>query len=116
MGERRDEKMRDRQYRSTFMESTVESWLSYQLLRLLDDRRLSVDDLAKMAGVSAGSLRQTALGSGAKVSVRRLLVIANALDIALEVRFVGWPQWLEHYEDTSPEAMSVDSFPATPHI
>ncbi len=45
-----------------------------------------------------------------KWGTNTLIELANAFDVALEIRFVGWPQFMKGTTDASPAAMSVPSF------
>ena len=43
-------------------------------------------------------------------SVKTLLDFAEALDVALEIKFVPWSAYLEKSEDMSAEALAAESF------
>ena len=107
-------KLSDRDYRQSYLKETVTSWVVHQIKQLRKDRDWSQADLGERAGNKPQStIARFESADYGNWSTASLLELADAFDVALDIRFVGWPAFVEKTGDTSPGAMSVPSFSVT---
>lgn len=96
-------------YRDGYMQTQVQSGIAYQMQALR--KKLGVtqlqmaEKLAKTQSV-VSRLEDTDYG---RVSVQTLLDVASALDVALLVQFVDYPDFLTRTEDMSEGALQVET-------
>jgi transcriptional regulator with XRE-family HTH domain len=97
----------DKEYRDEYLDGYVKAGIAYQVHAIRTHLGLTqaefADKINKKQSV-VSRLENTEYGS---VTISTLLEIAKALDIALDVRFSGYPSML--MADLSPEALAVDT-------
>ncbi|MCY4151338.1 MAG: helix-turn-helix transcriptional regulator [Aestuariivita sp.] len=103
------ERLSEPNYRNSFLDAEVRSWIAYQIRALRKKAGLTqvqmADRLAKPQSVIS-RLENTDYGS---LSVNTLLDIAKSMDVALLVQFVSYPDFLERTRDKSEQAMQPDT-------
>ena len=96
-------------YRDGYMQTQVRGGIAYQMQALRRKLRLTqsqmVEKLDKPQSVIS-RLEDTEYG---RVSVQTLLDVASALDVALLVQFVDYPDFLTRTEDMSEGALQVET-------
>ena len=100
-----------KKYRDVYMQSRVRGGIANQIQALRAKVGLTQAAFATLTGKKQSvisRLEDTAYG---KMSVQTLLDIATALDVALLVRFVSYPEFLARTADMSQAALQ----PATIH-
>ena len=104
-------KLANTEYRHSYLKEMVTGWVVHQIKQLRQDRNWSQAELGTRAGDKPQStiarLESADYGNWSSAS---LFELADAFDVALDIRFVPWPVFIENTDDTSPGAMSVPSF------
>jgi transcriptional regulator with XRE-family HTH domain len=103
-------KLKDKDYRDAYMTSHVRAGIAYQIQALREQSGLTQAEFAAKIGKPQSVVSRLESTEYGKVSVQTLLDIACALDIALIVRFVPYPEFLDRVADVSPSALRVVSF------
>lgn len=86
-----------KEQRGDFLMKTISEALAAQLRSIRAARNLTQRALAERAGISTQTISRIESGDILTVNVNTLLKIAGALDCALHISFVGWPEWLKTY-------------------
>lgn len=100
-------------FRDEFMSAMVRGTICYQLQALREQRSMTQAEFAAAIGKSQTVVSRLESVERSRATVQTLLDIANALDIALQVRFVDFPTFLDSNRDVSPRALEVDSYDAS---
>src|SRR5207253_2649565 len=88
----------------------IKNGVPYQIRSLRDQRGWTQGYLGEKAGKRQhGISRLEDPRYGSKLSIKSLLEIASAFDVALLVKFVPFSRLLNEYDDVSPEALSAKS-------
>jgi transcriptional regulator with XRE-family HTH domain len=97
--------------------SNLGKGIAYQIKATRNKRGLSQDDLAKTVGMSQNNISRLESPEYGKHTVSSLKRIADAMDVALVVRFVPFSQYVDWLSATPyldegirPEALAVPSF------
>ena len=98
--------LKDKEYRDLYIEAHVDGGIPFQLRALRAKRGLSQEALAQLADTKQTVISRIESKGAGNLSVKTLLKLAGALDVALVVRFEPINKFLEHLADLSPEAMS----------
>lgn len=107
------EKLKDKGYRDSYMESHVRAAIAYQIRAMREQLGLSQERFAELIGTTqsvVSRLENTERGAG---TLQTLVDIAHKLDVALIVRFASYPTFLDSVEDISAKALQVDKFTDT---
>ena len=88
-------------YRDGFMQTQVRSGIAYQIQALREKEGLSQTAFAELTGKKQSVISRLEDTEYGKVSIQSLLDIASALNVALLVRFVSYPEFLERTQDMS---------------
>ncbi|PBC23449.1 MULTISPECIES: helix-turn-helix transcriptional regulator [unclassified Mesorhizobium] len=104
------------EYRHGYLREMVTGWVIHQIKALRDERDWSQADLGTKAGKPQSAIARLESESYGNWNTKTLLEIAEAFDVALQIRFVSWPKFMRETEDTSPEAMSVPGFSSSAFI
>jgi hypothetical protein len=112
------EKLRDKAYRDAYVESHIRIGIPYQIaaLREQDDRRWSQAELGRRVAKPASVICRLEDPQYGRLTIRTLLELASAFDVALLVKFVSFSRFLDEFEDVSPEGLQVASFTNDPGI
>ncbi len=102
----------DKEYRDASVSANIFSWIAFQIRELREQRGLTQTDLANLLGTRQSVVSRLESSGEKGLSLKTLLEIASALDIALVLKFVPFSRFLREYEDVSPEAMKVESYTA----
>ncbi len=100
----------NKEYRDAFVAESVKTGIAFQnrALRLSND--WSQKDLGERAGKPQNVISRIEDPDYGNFTIRTLLDLASALDVALLVRFVSFGQLMQQLKDVSPEALAVPSF------
>ena len=110
VSEKRLRKLANPEYRQEFLRSALTSWVVTQLRALRRQRKWTQADLAERAGIPQSGVARAESEDYGSWSTNTLVSLANAFDVALEIRFVPWPEYMRRLADTSPEKMEVSGF------
>ena len=102
-------KLANKSYRDSYMQMTVRGGIAYQIQALRDKFGLTQAGFAERTGKQQSVISRLENTEYGKVSVQTLLDIASALDVALLIRFVSYPEFLRRTEDKSVVAMQPDT-------
>lgn len=97
-------------YREAYLREKVTGWIVHQMKTVRQQRDWTQTDLAEAAGKAQSAIARVETPEYGKWNISTLLDIANAFDVALEVRFVDWVTFMSRSEDVSPDAMRVEKF------
>jgi len=103
------EKLKRKAYRRAYLRDTVTSWIVYQLKNLREQRGWTQAKLASEAGTSQPAIARIERSDYGKWNIATLLDMADAFDVALEVRFVDWPTFTRRARDLE-SGLDVASF------
>nr|WP_301294174.1 helix-turn-helix transcriptional regulator [Nitrobacter winogradskyi] len=87
------------------MQTTVRGWIAYQIQALREKTGLTQQAFAERLGKKQSTISRLENSEYGKVTVQTLLDIACSLDVALQVRFVSYPDFLNSVMDSSVVAM-----------
>lgn len=108
---------RGRKARAILVDSNLAEGIAFQIRATRDAQELTQGELAQAAGMSQNNLSRLEDPGYGKHTISSLKRIAEALDVALVVRFVPFSQYIDWLSGTPrldeglrPEAMAVSSF------
>jgi transcriptional regulator with XRE-family HTH domain len=108
---------RGKQARARMVESNLSEGIAFQIRATRDAQGLSQQDLADLTGMGQNNISRLESPDYGKHSVTSLKRIADALDVALVVRFVPFTQYVDWLSGTpftdeglSAESLTVPSF------
>ena len=114
---------RGRRARSLMVGSNLSEGIAFQIRATRDRRKLTQAELAEASGMTQNNLSRLESPDYGKQTISSLKRIADALDIALVVRFVPFSQYIDWLSSTpridrglSPESLSVPSFDEDPGL
>lgn len=103
--------------RARLVESNLAKGIAYQIRATRERQEMKQADLAAAAGMTPNNLSRLESPDYGKHTISSLRRIADALDVALVVRFVPFTQYIDWLSGTSfldeglrPEALAVASF------
>ena len=102
--------LRDRQYRDAFVASQIKIGIPFQIRALRKSRTMTQPELAKAAGMSQPRISEIETPGSRNLNLETLLRIAAAFDIALEVRFAPFSEFIENTETIELDSLSIASF------
>jgi transcriptional regulator with XRE-family HTH domain len=107
---KRLDKLKKKDYRHSYLREMTIGWIVHQIRELRAEREWSQSRLGKETGKPQSAIARIEDLDYGKWSTSTLLDLAEAFDVAIEVRFSDWPTFLRSTENTSPENMRVPSF------
>jgi len=102
--------MADAEFRHAYVKEDVRTGLAFQIRALREARNLSQADLGLRAGKAQSAIARMEDPDYGRFTLKSLLDVAQALDVALSVRFTSFDDLLARNSDLSPEALAVPSF------
>lgn len=111
-------KLRDKFYRDAYVRARIKIGIPYQIraLREQDGRNWSQAELGRRARKPSNVISRLENPEYGQLTIRTLLELASAFDVALLVKFVSYSRFLREFEDVSPQAMEVPSFTCDPGL
>lgn len=97
----------DKDYRDGFLDSVTRSGIAYQIKALRRKFGFSQEEMAAATGKTQSVISR--LESGGIESVQTLLDIASALNVAVLVRFVSYPEFLDQANHMSERDLQPDT-------
>src|SRR5580704_4129648 len=108
---------RRKESREMLVSSNLDKGIAYQIRATRDERKMSQSQLASKAGMAQNNISRLESPDYGKHTISSLKRLADALDIALVVRFVPFSQYIDWISGTphldrgiSPTALAVPSF------
>lgn len=103
-------RLNNRDVRKAFVESELANGLAHQIRVLRRQHGWSQQDLATKLGTSQTAVSRLEDPSYGKFSVKSLLALGDAFDVALYVRFLPFSQFLTQTWDTSEHRFLAESY------
>lgn len=100
----------DKQFRHVFLREMVTGWIAHQIRVLRKQRGWTQSCLGARCQKPQSTIGRAESPSYDRLKIATLLDLAEALDVALEVKFVDWPTAINGYANLTPEAMVVPSW------
>ena len=99
----------DKEYRHGYLGSFLESVIAVQIRSLRIQRNLSQSELASRMGVTQSTIARLEGGQGIPTA-KTLLRLAEAFDVALNVRFVTFDNMLRDVSSFNPKRLRCRSY------
>ena len=103
------QRFEDKPYRDGYLQTHIRSGIAYQINALREQSGLTQTEFASLIGKPQSVVSRLENTEYGRVTVQTLLDVASALDVALLVRFVSYPEFLERTADMSPAALRTDT-------
>ncbi len=99
-----------KKYRELFIAGQINTGIPFQVRALRSARRWTQDKLGEESKMPQTVISRIESRSAGSLSIKTLLKIAAAFDVALVVRFVPFSEMIDWAENLSPEAVAPKSF------
>ncbi|MEQ8377408.1 helix-turn-helix domain-containing protein [Parvibaculum sp.] len=103
-------RLRRKTFRDAYVAENVRNWIAFQIRALRMQRNMQQGELAKLMGRPQSVVSRFENPDYGKLTLSSLFEIAAAMDVALLVKFVSFPEFLRQTRDVTPRAMHVESF------
>jgi transcriptional regulator with XRE-family HTH domain len=103
-------RMKNPKARQAYVEAEVASGLAHQIRALRTQRGWTQKDLADKLGTTQAAISRLEDPSYGRPSIKTLLDVGAAFDIALQVRFVSFVRLLQETRSVSREQLEVEPF------
>lgn len=103
-------RMRNSKARQAYIEAEVASGLAHQIRALRTQRGWTQKDLADKLGTTQAAVSRLEDPSYGRPSIKTLLDVGAAFDVALQVRFVSFVRLLQETRSVSREQLEVEPF------
>lgn len=103
-------KIKAPKFRSAFLESAVKEGIALQIRLLRSQRDLTQTKLAKLVNTDQASISRWESPSTANMQLNKLLGLADALGVALNVEFVGYDEFLRGWKDRPKGRFDIRSY------
>lgn len=107
---RKINKFQEKPYRDAYVASHIRNNVAYQLRTIREQRGWTQEELAQKANKTQNTISRLEDPEYGKLTIKTLLEIASALDVALLIKFVPFSQFFGEISNLSPEALSAKSF------
>jgi len=105
-------KLKSKVYRAAYVAENIRMSIAFQMKAMREQRDMSQSDLGKLLGKPQSVVSRLENPEYGKATVQTLLEVAEALDVALVIKFVPFPEFISYTSDVSPSGLQVDSFSA----
>jgi len=107
---RKINKFQEKPYRDAYVATHIRNNIAYQLRAIREQRNWTQEELAQKANKTQNTISRLEDPEYGKLTIKTLLEIASALDVALLIKFVPFSKFFTEISDLSPEALSAKSF------
>ncbi len=107
-------RFQDREYRSTYVDGFLDSYIAAQIHALREAREFRQDELAKLIGTKQSGISKLENVNYSGWSIRTLRKLAKAFDVALVVKFVAFSEALTEIENFNVRDLVKPTFPQDP--
>src|SRR6267154_1803106 len=97
-------------FRRAFLEENIKTGIAFQVRALREKNKWSQPKLGERAGKTQSVISRIEDPNYGNFTIRTLLDLAAAFDVALLVKFVSYSQLLFELKDLSPKALAVSSY------
>jgi transcriptional regulator with XRE-family HTH domain len=99
-------RLKEKKYRNQFIAGEVRRTIPFQLRAMRVERKWTQADLGKEADMPQTVVSRIENGDAASLSIKTLLKLASAFDVALVVRFEPIDRLIHWVDNLAPEVMS----------
>ena len=104
-------KLKNKEYRDAYIAETLKTALAAQIMAMRAKRGWTQAELARRVGTTQNVISRLEDPDYGKFNLQTLLDIAAAFDVALLAKFVSIERLVDEFEDVSPDALAVASYP-----
>lgn len=97
-------------FRDEFLEENIKTRLALQVRALREKAKLSRPELGELIGTTPSGISRIEDPNYGKFTIRTLLKLASAFDVALFISFVPYTKLIMELKDVSPDALAVSSY------
>jgi transcriptional regulator with XRE-family HTH domain len=98
-----------KKYRDGYLQSRVRGYIAYQIQALREKLDMTQEAFANLTGKKQSAISRLEDTEYGRVSVQTLLDVASATNVALVVKFVSYPEFLDQTRLMAPEALQPDT-------
>lgn len=102
-------RLKEKRYRDRFVAGEVKRLIPFQLRALRASRKWTQAELGSEANMPQTVISRIENGNAASLSIKTLLKLASAFDVALVIRFEPIDRLVDFVDNLSPETMSPRS-------
>jgi transcriptional regulator with XRE-family HTH domain len=102
--------LQQKAYRVAYVVSQIRIGIPFQIRSLRLQRGWNKEEFAKRVGMAQPRVSEMERPGARRLNIETLLRIAEAFDVALQVRFVPFRELVEWSESFDPDTFSVPSF------
>jgi hypothetical protein len=96
-------------FRDSYVHEYVRNGIPFQIRAMREDRRWTQGELGVAAGKPRNVITRLEDPNYGKLTIKTLLEMASAFDVALLIKFIPFSRLLREYDDTSPAALTARS-------
>lgn len=96
-------------YRDAYVYERVRNGVPFQIRAMREERGWTQGKLGELSGKPRNVISRLEDPNYGKLTIKTLLEIASAFDVALLVKFVPFSRLLREYDDTSSPALAAES-------
>ncbi len=104
------DELSNKKFRDAFLEANIKTGIAFQVRALREHHGWSQAELGRRAGKPQNVISRLEDPDYGKFTIRTLLDLASAFDVALLVKFVSYSYLASSLEDVSPTGLAVPSF------
>ena len=104
------EELSNKEFRHAFVAEHLRTGVAYQIRALREKRGWSQAELGRRTGKPQSVISRLEDPDYGRLSLKTLLEVAAAFDVALLVQFAAFSELLKRFSDLSPEALAVPDF------
>lgn len=102
--------MGDKEFRHEFMQEMLRGWISHQIKTNRDQRNWTQEKLGAICGKPQAAIGRLESPNYGRWTLNTLMELAEAFDVALQVRFVEWPEFIRWTSDLGDGAMRTNGW------
>lgn len=106
-------KLADKSYRDGYMHTAVRGGIAYQIRALRERSGMTQAEFAQQIGTTQSVISRLESTEYGKVSVQTLLNVASAFDVALLLRFVSYPAFIDGMQSMNDNALCPENIQST---
>ena len=98
-----------KKYRDGYLQARVRGYIAYQMQALREKLDMTQEAFASLTGKKQSAISRLEDTEYGRVSVQTLLDVASATNVALVVKFVSYPEFLNQTRLMNPEFLRPDT-------
>jgi len=101
--------LNNKRSRDAYVYEHIRNGIPFQLRAMREQRDWTQADLAKAANTGRTTITRLENPNNERLTIKTLLELASAFDVALLIKFVPFSRLLKEYEDVSSDALNAGS-------